>query len=176
MIGKDQPESTRICMKHQLFDPWWSAWICKESLTQKAKCHSRGGAKPLLPPLIMSHSAWLKLCDFAGCYSTYCRLSSFVVSCHVKDLASGVDIVASFNKECKQGEKVRRGYILYCCVNIKNKKGLNPGVAYLNGIWSARWNESWYWLMFQHPKQKLFSAINCQQWFIDETFLEFVYN
>ncbi|XP_015779482.1 PREDICTED: E3 ubiquitin-protein ligase TTC3-like [Acropora digitifera] len=27
------------------------------------------------------------------------------VSCHVKDLASGVDIVASFNKECKQGEK-----------------------------------------------------------------------
>lgn len=48
------------------------------------------------------------------------------VSCHVKDLASGVDIVVSFNKECKQGEKVRRGYILYCCVNIKNGKWFEP--------------------------------------------------
>ena len=92
----------------------------------KVPCQRRGGAKPLLPPRIMSHSAWLKLCDFAGCYSTYCRLSSFVVSCHVKDLASGIDIVASFNKECKQGEKVRRGYILYCCVKIKNGKWLEP--------------------------------------------------
>jgi len=39
------------------------------------------------------------------------------------------------------------------------ENGLNPGVVYLNGIWSAGWNESWYWLMFQHPKQK--SSLNC---------------
>ena len=143
MIGKDQPESTRIFLKHQLFDQWWAAWVCKESLTLKAKCHASEGEAP--SPCYHPASCHILLdlnCDFAGCYSTYCRLSSFVVSCHVKDLASGIDIVASFNKECKQGEKVRRGYILYCCVKIKNGKWLEPRSCVLE--WNLVSRVKWF--------------------------------
>ena len=102
MIHKDQLQSIKICLKHQLFDLHWSAWICKDWLAHrqgarsvKGRCHpischmhfrdnlqspvihkpaTSVGSFLTLPKLHLARFTWLEYPDHVCIHIYYCLM------------------------------------------------------------------------------------------------------